>query len=79
MTRPGVAKFQGRVPRVLWDQVDACTLKAGDLTVWSTGHSTWPWQARNGDAVLQVNGRDRRFASSDAAMDAAERQWGKSR
>ena len=75
MTRPGVAKFQGRVPRVLWDQVDACTLKAGDMVVWSTGHSTWPWQARKGEVVLQMNGRDRRFASSDAAMAAAERQW----
>jgi len=79
MTRQSTAKIQPRTPRRLWDEVDARTLVSDDLVVWNDLHSIWPWRAKNGETVLQHNGRDRRFASSDAAMTAAERQWGMSR
>jgi len=79
MTRPGIAEFQPRPPSRLWDEVDPQKPVSDDLVVWSNEHSTWPWRARKGEVVLQINGRDRRFASSDAAMAAAERQWGMSK
>lgn len=60
-------------PKRIWTPNGSDTWECLDLVVWRSGTSSWPWRARQGAATLQVNGRDRWFVNSDAAMAAAEK------